>query len=237
MVDMSAEERDMRAAEFVLGTLDGEQRRAFEKQMDHDPALRDLVNLWEARLVGLNDTTSVVQPPQRVWMEIERVIAPGAVDDAAQAPLKTPWWQSLVLWRMTTAAALLALLAVLVPVLTQGPVQGPEALPVYDVVLRDTQDQPQWMVVCDWRTREVAVSRVAAAAPAAGKAHELWLVRGEGVAPISLGVLSGNEIQRSLPANATWRDTKALAVSLEPAGGSPTGVPTGPVLYAAPVSI
>lgn len=233
MAESHAEQRDMLAAEFVLGTLEGEQRRAFEAEMADDPVLRDLVNAWEARLVDLNDTTAAVQPPQRVWMEIEQAIAPPASSQADEPSTPSRWWQSLTLWRMTTAAAVLALVAVLVPTL----IQPPEPKPVYDVVLRDKQDQPQWMVVCDWRTREVAISRVAASAPADDKAHELWLVQGNDAPPISLGVLTGNQIKRALPANATWHHAKAFAVSLEPAGGSPTGAPTGPVLYATPIAI
>ena len=48
-----------------------------------------------------------------------------------------------------------------------------------------------------------------------------------------MGVLSGDSITAAMPADAAWRNTKAFAVSLEPRGGSTTGAPTGPVLYAA----
>ncbi len=52
-----------------------------------------------------------------------------------------------------------------------------------------------------------------------------------------LGLLQGDEVHGALPGGANWRGTKALAVSLEPVGGSPTGLPTGPVLYLAPTPI
>jgi anti-sigma-K factor RskA len=63
----------------------------------------------------------------------------------------------------------------------------------------------------------------------ADRALELWAVPPSG-APRSLGLIAGNA------ATVVRRDklldgTAALAVSLEPSGGSPTGAPTGPVLY------
>ena len=130
----------------------------------------------------------------------------------------------------------LALLAIGIPTLLQPP-PAPELPPVYSLVLRDSAQQPLWMVVCDWRTHQFTVNRVAAAAPDAEKSHELWLVRKDDAAPLSLGLLQGDELHGALPDNANWRGTKALAVSLEPAGGSPTGLPTGPVLYVAPTPI
>jgi anti-sigma-K factor RskA len=63
---------------------------------------------------------------------------------------------------------------------------------------------------------------------------ELWVIPGKGQAPRSLGLLpeTGSravalpeEIRRALTSSA------ALAISLEPAGGSPTRLPIGPVLY------
>ena len=37
------------------------------------------------------------------------------------------------------------------------------------------------------------------------------------------------------PAGQALQNIPALAVSLEPPGGSPTGLPTGPVLYSGPI--
>jgi anti-sigma-K factor RskA len=71
---------------------------------------------------------------------------------------------------------------------------------------------------------------------AAGRVLELWAVPPQG-APRSLGLVSAagaTVIRRDrLPAALLdGRNTAALAVSVEPPGGSPTGVPTGPVVFA-----
>ncbi|MGI9382653.1 MAG: anti-sigma factor domain-containing protein, partial [Methyloligellaceae bacterium] len=66
----------------------------------------------------------------------------------------------------------------------------------------------------------------------AGKDYELWVVEPE-TAPRSLGVLRGGVQQvadRQLVESASLSKA-VLAVSLEPEGGSPTGAPTGPVLF------
>ena len=72
----------------------------------------------------------------------------------------------------------------------------------------------------------------------AGKALELWILPAEGN-PVSLGLLPASGEQRrelSAAQRAALAGAKQLAVSLEPAGGSPTGLPTGPVLHVAPLS-
>jgi anti-sigma-K factor RskA len=64
---------------------------------------------------------------------------------------------------------------------------------------------------------------------------ELWSVPPEGV-PRSLGLISAQGVtvlsRERLPKTLLEGGTDALAVSVEPPGGSPTGVPTGPVVYA-----
>jgi anti-sigma-K factor RskA len=58
---------------------------------------------------------------------------------------------------------------------------------------------------------------------------ELWAVPGSG-APRSLGLISASGATVVSKAQQL-KGAAALAVSLEPTGGSPTGAPTGPVLY------
>ena len=69
----------------------------------------------------------------------------------------------------------------------------------------------------------------------ANRVLELWSVPPQG-APRSLGLISASGAtvvpRGKLPEALLKGGTAALAVSLEPPGGSPTGVPTGPVLYA-----
>ncbi len=58
--------------------------------------------------------------------------------------------------------------------------------------------------------------------------HELWIIAPD-AAPVSLGLLADGPltVQYPMPPRG-W----TLAVSIEPAGGSPTGAPTGPVIIA-----
>jgi anti-sigma-K factor RskA len=66
-------------------------------------------------------------------------------------------------------------------------------------------------------------------------AWELWMLPGGDQKPVSLGLITTHETQvvKIPEALAVKLDAaQGLAMSVEPAGGSPTGSPSGPVLYA-----
>jgi len=100
-------------------------------------------------------------------------------------------------------------------------------------VLQQEPTAPAFLLTVDPQSRTLVVRRVSAT-PEAGRSYELWLISSQFPAPKSLGVVGNDEFtQRPIPGNfdvATLR-TASYAVSLEPSGGSPSGVPTGPVLF------
>lgn len=71
------------------------------------------------------------------------------------------------------------------------------------------------------------------------QAYELWALSKTGGAPVSLGLMPLHG-QHVLTLDATQRAAMAyaqqVAISREPPGGSPTGAPTGPVLFVADVT-
>jgi anti-sigma-K factor RskA len=72
----------------------------------------------------------------------------------------------------------------------------------------------------------------------AGKDMELWLVMKDVPAPVSLGLLPhAGTMEKKLPPEMMpmIEHGVAVAVSMEPAGGSKTGLPTGPVVLSAPL--
>ena len=92
---------------------------------------------------------------------------------------------------------------------------------------------PAFVALVDLERRTIAIKRVAADAPA-GRSFELWALGGGRDAPESLGLVDADV---KIPATklgdlATARlaDT-VFAVTIEPAGGSPTGQPTGTPVY------
>jgi anti-sigma-K factor RskA len=112
--------------------------------------------------------------------------------------------------------------------------QAPGQLPARLVgVLQQDPTSPAFLLTVDQQSRTLIVRRVSAA-PEQGRSYELWLTAKGASAPKSLGVVGNDEFtQRPIPGSfdlATLR-TASYAVSLEPAGGSPSGVPTGPVLF------
>jgi len=71
-------------------------------------------------------------------------------------------------------------------------------------------------------------------AGAPGHDHQLWIIPAGG-SPVSLGIVrAGAPVRIQVPAAVAphFRARSAVALSVEPAGGSPTGQPTGPVVAA-----
>ena len=213
------------AAEYVVGTLRGRARSRFEAIARGDPALAAIVRQWEAELVPLADRVPPVEPPGRVWKAIEARIAPRA----RGADRGLALWRALGLVGGGLAAVLLATFLWLS--------QGPRGEPVFVAVLNSPDAVPHAVV----SMHSPDILRVRVVKPVAigeGKDLELWVIPGEG-APRSLGVIpdrSGDTIIHITTADPRVVGAQALAVSLEPRGGSPTHKPTGPVLLSGPIA-
>ena len=215
--------RDRLAAEYVLGTLPSRARRRFERLMAADPALARIAGDWADRLSPLDLATPTEEPPFHVWRAIERRTGGGP---AASPSALRRWLDSLVFWRGlglagSLATAALALYLALVP--------RPIA-PAVVAVLAGHGGEAGWVAIAGPKSGEVSFSAVAPEALAKPHDFELWGIAGG--PPRPLGLLPqrpGGAV--ALPAARLPGPGYVLAVSLEPRGGSPTGSPTGPVLY------
>ena len=102
-------------------------------------------------------------------------------------------------------------------------------------VLQKDAQSPAFLVSVDLDRRLLTI-RAVAAEPQRGKSYELWLVNDELKTPRSLGIVGNNRSpwwgRSSQAYSPKVIEDATLAVSLEPEGGSPTGQPTGPVLFA-----
>jgi anti-sigma-K factor RskA len=182
-----------------------------------------------------------ILPPQSAEIRIERSA------DVIYLARRVKRWRRMTLL-MTTIAACLALFvaaAQYAPNLLPAPWRMPKLFEVAKAptpaqtagplvaVLQQEPGAPAFLLSVDLQRRMLTVRRVSAPKEA-NRNYELWLVSKTFPQPRSLGVVGIDEFtQRPLPANYDPDTVNAAtyAVSLEPAGGSPSGVPTGPVLF------
>jgi anti-sigma-K factor RskA len=100
-------------------------------------------------------------------------------------------------------------------------------------VLQQEPTAPAFLLTVDPQARTFTVRRVSAT-PEAGRSYELWLLSSKSPSPRSLGVVGADEFtMRPIPSGFDLDAMRGAgyAVSLEPAGGSPSGTPTGPILF------
>lgn len=226
--------RDRLAAEYALGTLRGAARRRFQKLMAGDPALRDLTLQWEMRLNDMAATVKPVTPRPQLWQAIDRALGPVPRPQHERPGLLSGLWESLGFWRASTLGAA-ALAAALVLYIAIGRPVAPETR--YIAVLIDDKATPVLVASLTAEDGKLSIKSVKPTNVAADKDLELWLVPQQGTSVRSLGVLKGMQALVKLTEGdaSDLSQGGTLAVSLEPAGGSPTGTATGPILYVGPV--
>lgn len=209
---------ELLAAEYVLGLLDGSDWRDARDRALVDAGFAARVEAWEARLAPLNAEFPEMTPPD-VLARIEALLF------AAAKPRRRFGWG----WGLATGTALAA---VLVVAFTLMPPQAPQ-VPQVPGLQAELVDESGELVLSASYDRSATRLSVATTGPEPGEGqdYQLWVIDDSGV-PRSLGLLEGasTEIVAELESGQT------LAVSLEPAGGSPEPVPTGPVLAAAPLT-
>jgi anti-sigma-K factor RskA len=199
------------AGEYVLGTLAGAERIAFEGRLQRDTAVMRAVALWAQHLQPLADAVTPAIPAPQLWQRIERDLGL-PVRTKSRAPM----------WIAAAVAAAIVAVAFLFPDL----IMKPEVNAVAQLAA-PTGGEPAFVVsVLD--DQEKLLIRAAAVTPQPNNSYELWVVPQTG-APISLGVVEQTgETERDGAENLRplLVTGGTLAVSLEPVGGSTTGAPT-----------
>jgi anti-sigma-K factor RskA len=220
--------RDRLAAEYVLGTLRGRARARFESLQRYDPALRRTVAEWEERVTPLAYAATGISPSARVWQAIERRIA-GAPRDKSR-------WTGLAFWRglAVTSTAFVLMLATFI-----GVAPRPEPPLAMVAVMNDDKGKPalvvSWPPMKAMRDPYVRI-KVVQEHPtmASGTAWEMWMLPEGKSAPVSMGLISidRDQVMKVAPVLAgRMGEAWGIAMSVEPAGGSLTGAPTGPVIF------
>jgi len=208
------------AAEYVLGVLDAQQRREVEQRLAREPAFAAEVAFWEQRLGGLAGEVRPVTPSAQIWSRIE-----AALVARSQSP---SLWQSMTFWRWLAAGSV-ALATASLAALAYVAVLAPPRTPL--VATLEAGGQTGFIAAID-PDRSTITIVPASLTNVEQRALELWLIA-PGDQPRSLGLIeAGRPVRISVPAALAGRvgTDAALAVSVEPPGGSPTGLPTGPVI-------
>ncbi len=215
---------DSLAAEYVIGTLDGAARRRFEALLRLRADARYAVRSWEALLFQLTADIEPVTPPRSVWLNIKQRI-------------DTPARERRLFRFRPGLAALTATLAVFAFWLgTVLPPDSTQAVPDRVAVFADAESQPLWTISLDVDTGLLVADSDGVPEAASDLNYELWALPADGE-PRSLGVLEtdAGRFEEVLEPEilAALEQSTALAISLEPPGGSPTGLPTGPIVHVA----
>ena len=205
------------AADYAIGLMPAAARRRFEQLLREDAALRAELAQWQESLASLTEALPEQPVPERVWHGITARIEPQVL----HVPEKRPFWN----WLRMTAAVCSLVIAV-----TLGVIYNRDSAR-YSATLLTANAQPALKVEAHEDYLNVEPLTLAAVDP--GRSLELWAIPADGK-PVSLGVIptgGKGRVVLSDTQKALIGKPIALAVTLEPKGGSPTGKPTGPVLY------
>jgi len=218
---------DALAAAYALGTLGPRARRRLARLAQRDQVIANALRQWEWRLAALADGVPGVNPSPQVWERLRSRL--GFADTGTVGAAKAHWWSSLALWRGLAVAGFALAFALGVSLL----VPRDRPLESVVVVLAGPDAKPALIATAERGSRFLTVKAVTDLGVARDRALELWMLP-DGRPPQSLGLVPASGIERvplRSPVGVALQNVPVLAVSLEPAGGSTTGAPTGPVLY------
>ena len=220
---------DALAAELALGLLEGDEAQDAVARLSSDPGFAQAVRDWQERLAGLALNLTPVMAPARARQRIREQLGHGRAPLSDDPNTRTPWWRGT--WGALSGLAAVAAVALFLWMPGQTPAP---AAPDYQAQLASEDATLRVTARLDGREMEIALEQGAAAD---GRDYEIWWVKPDGSAPISLGLVPTSGTARmALPEELEPGEGIQIALSDEPSGGSPTGQATGPIVAIAPLT-
>ena len=228
---------NLRYAEYVLGVLDADARAAVAHEIATTDEAATAVALWQRRLMPWADQIADVAPAPYVWARIHDALQ---LDAPARIQPRKGLWDNLQLWHWLGIGA--TVVAVALAVVVALPHLAPTPTLVSAGYMASTIQQDNgatgWTATMDLQHARMVVVPATPVAFAQGRAPELWLIP-SGQKPIAVGMIARDKpttLALDPTLLAQLGPTAALAVSVEPIGGSPTGQPTGAVIAKGAIS-
>jgi anti-sigma-K factor RskA len=243
------------AAEHALGMLDGPDSARAAERAAADPAFAAEVERWRRHLSGFDRTTPMATLPADLWSRIEakrledaahadepslETSRAAALREAGRLPISSGEaaadarrrlfgmiWNSLMFWRIGGMVAAAAALVIAMGLGSQ--LQQARSAPVLVAILK-TQDNRTAAIVNAFADGRTELVPLAAFTVPAGKVLEVWTLWDRQVGPRSVGLLAAMSSTRLRLDNLPLGPDQLFEITLEPAGGSPIGRPTGPIL-------
>lgn len=218
-------EEEAFAAEHALGVLNAGERAAAELRMAREPAFAAHVEAWRERLAPMLAAIPAVEPSSSVWPRIERGLP---VNDNSERGVR--FWRGWAMGGMGLAAASMAAVVVLA---TRPPevIAPPTPGQLLNARLDTSGGQHLFVAAYDPVRQKLIVTSLVAPGTDPVHVHELWLIPADGK-PRSLGQIEPGT-SKTLPMpqglSAMAKEGAAIAVSVEPLGGSQQDGPSGPV--------
>lgn len=225
---MTREEKLEAAGRYVLGDMDDTERAALEEALAADTELAAAVSRLSAQMQALDDTAAPIPVPDGLWQRVEAQlgnIAPKRADDiaipASRRRMAPPPWAALA--ASVVVAAGLGFFA--------GNLAVPTPKPVVIAVLINEGAMTPGAIVEAFADNSVRIVPLEAFEVPEGRILEVWTLPDAETGPVSLGTfadpasihLAGASLPQPKPG-------QLYEITLEPAPGSPTGRPTGPIL-------
>jgi anti-sigma-K factor RskA len=210
-------ERDLKAAEYALGLLEGEELLEARGLAASDPEFAGAVEAWSERLAPMLDEAGETPPREELWQRVRSAIAVerNVGSNVVDLQRKVSRWKGFTV----AASAIAASLALVVAYDSTRPP------PTGAVMVAALMSSDKAMVLkAAWRPDSASLTVMPEAMPEQpGMAHELWIIPADGK-PRSLGMIEGDEMKR-MPVDPGMADlfegAPMLALSLEPAAGVP----------------
>ena len=220
------EESEVLAAELALGLLEDDELEAAQARLGTDPVFAAMVREWHERLAPLADELTLVMAPARAKVMIDRALGHSQIPEL-QSETRGAGGMMRWFWGALAAAAVVVAFLVIPPMLRDIPA-GFQPEFATDIVAGDLGLQVHAGVDADDRTMVVVLED---GAVPEGRDYQIWWLENENAEPISLGLLPrSGAISFPMPDGTAPAAGPLIALSDEPEGGSPTGLPTGPVI-------
>jgi anti-sigma-K factor RskA len=186
------------------------------------------VEIWRTRFMAFDDATEPRPAGEALWRKIEAAMQAPAPARATPSALSQLWGSIGVLRAATLAASFAAVLfavglgAAVKYARNQQPV-------MVAVLLNGEKPGAVVHVFADGRVALVPLTTIDVPE---GRVLEVWTLPSRERGPVSVGLMSqARKLQLNLKDLTAPNLNQLFEITLEPAGGSPIGRPTGPVLF------